>query len=510
MASKEVVADILTGTAPVLSKEFRQMPLANKIIQLEKAIVQPKKSDTPTMLSMVVKQLVDTGAIYPDEASAVYSRLLDRLVKYNSLRNHQGLESLVQDIQQGQRSTVVSQLKDVKSMSNMVVLQNFLSRLPKTVASGQQNYVAFQGLLKQFVIDYNQFIELYRSGPETFLQYNFGPAVQKVNLTQAFDNLSKIWGLKISNEKDIPSLTAMLQPQTRYLILLLSPIAIEQYFTPDSFIWYLFKLYKNTVAPPMSAEPVEELGDIIASLGPSYDQLKLRQGLNYLVTNQQREYTPEVSDLTKEEEALLRYIQAMLKTKVVNWRRILKQSDLDNVVQNLHPSVFQGHLSFLNKLFDFFSKVLQINPQYLTQIVFDAEWKPPAVFFLKSVLTPQDLMHVPPPKPVPDTVFTAPPVPVPRTVFLPPRLVHKPKRVQDRRGYRAIEPVITTDTDTDSELEHSLPAPPPIPAPRQRPPVTVDVENLSAVFSKLKGKGIDGQLLRDIRQRVRNVNVRPY
>ncbi|QHB43555.1 MAG: pre-hexon-linking protein IIIa [psittacine adenovirus 7] len=510
MASKEVVADILTGTAPELSKKFRQLPLANKIIQLEKAIVQPKKSDTPTMLSMVVKQLVETGAIYPDEASAVYSRLLDRLVKFNSLRNHQSLEGLVQDIQQGQRSTIVHQLKDVKAMSNMVVLQNFFAGLPKTVGSGQQNYVAFQSLLKQFVIDYNPFLELYRSGPDTFLQYNFGPAVQKVNLSQAFDNLSKIWGLKVTNEKDIPSLTALLQPQTRYLLLLLSPIAIEQYFTPDSFVWYLFKLYKNTVAPPMSGEPVEELGNIIASLGPSYDQLKLTQGLNYLVTNQQREYQPAISDLSKEEEALLRYVQTLLKTKIVNMRRTLKQSDLDNVIQNLNPTVFQGQLAFLNKLFDFFSKILQINPEYLTQIIFDAEWKPPSVFFLKSVLTPQDLAHVPPPKPIPDTVFSAPPVPVPRTVFLAPRLVHKPRRMSDRRPYRIVEPVITTDTDTESDLEPLSPVPPPVPAPRQRPPVTVDVDNLSAVFSKLKGQGIDAHILRDFRQKVRNVNVRPY
>lgn len=502
MASKEVVADILTGKDPVLSKDFRNLPLANKIIELEKAIVQPKKSDTPTMLSMVVKQLVKSGAIYPDEASAVYSRLLDRVVKFNSLRNHNSLEGLVQDIQQGQKSVLMQQLNNSKSMSNMVVLQNFLARLPKTVSVGQQNYVSFQGLLKQFVIDYNPFVEVYRSGTDTFLQYNFGPAVQKINLTQAFDNLSKIWGLKVSNESEIPSLTALLQPQTRYLLLLLSPIAIEQYFMPDSFIWYMMKLYKNTVAPPMSGEPVVELGNIIASLGPSYDQLKLKQGLNYLVTNQQREYQPSVSDLTKEEEAILRYIQTLLRTKIVNSRRVLKQSDLDNVILNLNPSVFQGQLAFVNKLFDFFSKVLQIDPGYLTNIIFDASWKPPAVFYLKNVLTPQDLQNVPAPRPAADTSFLTPPTPAPRSVYLAPRVIPRSRRVPSA-GYRTVEPVITTDTDTDSEVEVFTP-------PRQRLPVSVDVDSLSARFSRLRGKGIENMLVKDLRERARNVNIRPY
>ncbi|ACH89469.4 pIIIa protein [Raptor adenovirus 1] len=506
MASKQLVADILSGQAPKLSKEFKNLPLANKLIELEKAIVQPKKSDTPDMLSLVVKQLVNTGAIYPDEASAVYARLLDRVVKFNSLRTHSSLEGLVSDIQQGQKSVVLSQLKNSKAMSNMVVLQSFLQQLPKTVSQGQQNYVSFQGLLKQFVIDYNPFIEIYRSGPDTFLQYNFGPAVQKINLTQAFSNLSKLWGVKIANENDIPALTALLQPQTRYLLLLLSPIAIEQYFIPDSFLWYIMKLYKNTVVPPMKGEPVEELGNVIASLGPTYDQLKLRQGLNYLITNQQREYQPVVSDLTKEEEALLRYIQTLLRTKAVGARRILKQADLDNVLQNLNPAAFQGSLlPFLNRLFDFFSKLLQLNPELVTKIVFDSEWRPPPVFFLKRVLTPQDLLSIPSPKPVPESVLTSPPVPAPRTVFLPPRLIPPKHRRQavPIRGYRSV-PIIDSETDTESEVEFPSP---PVPAPRK--PVTVDVEKLSAAFSKLKGKGMDS-LVRDFRQRVRNINVRPY
>ncbi|ADP30817.1 pIIIa [Skua adenovirus 1] len=503
MASKQLVADILTGQAPKLSKEFKNLPLANKLIELEKAIVQPKSSDTPAMLTTVVKQLVNTGAIYPDEASAVYSRLLERIVKFNSIRNHNSLEGLVEDIQQGQKSVVMSQLKNSRSMSNMVVLQNFLKSLPKTVSQGQQNYVSFQGLLKQFVIDYNPFIEVFKSGTDTFLQYNFGPAVQKINLSQAFENLSKLWGVKITNENDIPSLTALLQPQTRYLLLLLSPIAIEQYFIHDSFLWYMMKLYKNTVVPPMKGEPVEELGNVIASLGPSYDQLKLRQGLNYLITNQHREYQPVVSDLTKEEEALLRYIQTLLKTKAVGARRMIKQSDLDNVLQNINLSSLQSQLPFLNRLFDFFTKILQLNPELMTRIVFDSEWKPPPVFFLKSVLTPQDLQTIPLPKPVPETAITAPPVPAPRTVFLPPRIVPRSRREGDR-PYREVMP-IGSDTDTESEAEIFS-----APRPARRRSVAVDVDNLSAAFSKLRGKGIDTYLLRSMRERARNINVRPY
>ncbi|AAC64527.1 pIIIa [Turkey adenovirus 3] len=505
MSSKDV-AEILSGNAPRLSKEFRNMPVANKMIELEKAIVQPKKTDTPTMLSIIVKQLVDTGAIFPEEASAVYSRLLDRLVKFNSIRNHNNLEGLVNDIQQGQKSVVMSNLKANRNMSNVVVLQNFLQQLPKTVSKGQQNYDSFKGLLKQFVIDYNQFIEVYKSGPDTFLQYNFGPAVQKINLNQSFRNLSNLWGAVVRSEDDIPSLSALLEPQTRYLLLLLSPIAIEQYFTRDSFVWYMLKLYKNTVAPPMSTEPLVELGNVIASLGPSYDQLKLQQGLNYLVTNQRQEYKPSVPDLTKEEEALLRYFQTLLRTKVAGTTRQLRQSDLDNVIQNVNPAAFQGNVDFINRLFDFFSKILKINPDFLTRIVYDSQWKLPPAFFLKSVITPQDLLQFPQPKRIPDpNIVQVPvsnvtvPVPAPRTKFKMPQPVSRPSKTAYRSKYQYPS---ESDTDTDSEIEVFGKPYGPI------KPATIDIDNLSAQFKRLKGKGLD--ISNYMRRKARNVNVRPY
>ncbi|ALB78141.1 pIIIa protein [Chinstrap penguin adenovirus 2] len=513
MPSKDILADILKGDAPILSKNFKHLPLANKLIELEKAVVQPKKTDTPTLLNYVVSQLVRNGAIYPEEASAVYSRLLDRVVKFNSIRNHNSLESLVNDIQQGQKSVVMQSLSSSKSMSNLVVLQAFLQRLPKTVSKGQQNYESFKGLLKQFVIDYNQFIEVFRSGPDTFLQYNFGPAVQKINLTQAFNNLNNIWGAIVRSENEIPSLTALLQPQTRYLILLLSPIAIEQYFLRDSFIWYMFKLYKNTVVPPMSSEPVEELGNVIASLGPSYDQLKLKQGLNYLVTNQQMEYKPKVPDLTKEEEALLRYVQTLLRTKAVNGSRQIKQADLDNVIQNLNPSAFQGNIDFLNRLFDFFSKILQLRPELMTRIIFDSEWKLPPAFFLKKVLTPQDLDSFPPPRPIPDpninpgVVESQPSVPVPAPRRQRPRSTASPMPLP-RNVYRERTSFFSdTDTDTETDLDA-------LPVLRRRRVAAdrnpVDVDNLTSAFNRLSGRGLESLLLRSIRSRARNINVRPY
>lgn len=511
MASKLIVADILTGNASHLTRKFRNLPLANKLIELEKAVVQPKKSDTPTLLTKVINQLVSQGAIYPDEASAVYSRLLERLVKYNSIRNHNSLDELVQDIQQGQKSALISKLKNVPAMSNMVVLQQFFDSLPKTVANGQQNYDAFKQLLKQFVIDYNNFVEIFRSGTDTFLQYNFGPAVQKINLTQAFKNLHNLWGVRVTTEGSIPSLTALLQPQTRYLILLLSPIAVDAYFVRESFILYLIKLYKNTVVPPLTGEPVEELGNVIASLGPSYDKLKLKQGLNYLVTNQQTQYRPDVPELSKEEEALLRYIQTLLRTKVAGTRRQLTQRDLDNVMQNLNPVAFSGHINFLNRLFDYFRKVLHARPQLMTQIIFDSEWKPPPTFFLKTVLIPQDLELPPTPvqsrasSPVSRLVSDEPdarPIPAPR------RPVPVPRTRTVSVPYRLPPPPINTDTDTDTENDN-IPPPRPRPKPRKSR-VTLDLDNLSTAFSKLRGKGVQDMLVEDFRSKVRNVNIRPY
>lgn len=510
MASKQLVADILSGDSPNLAREFRRMPLANKIIQLEKAIVQPKKSDTATLLTEIVKQLVSQGAIYPEEASAVYARLLSRLVKFNSIRTHGNLDGLVQDIQQGQKSMVMSQLKNVPAMSNMVVLQEFYNTLPKTVSNGQQNYDAFKQLLKQFVIDYNNYLEVFRSGTDTFLQYNFGPAVQKINLSQAFKNLSNLWGIRVTSEGSIPSLTSLLEPQTRYLILLLSPIAMEGYFIRDSFLTYLIKLYKNTVVPPLNGEPVEELGNVIASLGPSYDQLKLRQGLNYLVTNQQREYRPEVPELTKEEEALLRYIQTLLRTKVAGTNRLLTQRDLDNVLQNLNPVAFSGHINFLNKLFDYFRKVVHARPALMTDIIFNNEWKPPPAFYLKSVLIPQDLELPPTPQRSPER-----PVVPPRSSLVPvqkpipaPRKIPVSRRKVESTLYREPVPAIVTDTDTDTDTEFIQPRQFP---PRQRKKkVVLDLEGLTSQFKNLKGKGVSDFLLDDLRKRVRNINVRPY
>ncbi|UVZ42950.1 pIIIa [Siadenovirus carbocapituli] len=563
MASKQLVADILSGVSPKLSRELRDMPLANKILELEKAIVEPKKSDTPTLLHIVIKQLVDQGAIYPDEASAVYGRLLSRLVKFNSLRNHNNLAGFVEDIQQGQRSAVLAKLQNVPAMSNMIVLQNFLNLLPKTVSSGQQNYDAFKQLLKQFVIEYNQYLEVYKSGTDTFLQYNFGPSVQKVNLSQAFNNLSGLWGAKITSEDSIPSLTSLLQPQSRFLILLLSPIAMEGAFIRDSFLAYLVTLYKNTVVPPMKGQPVQELGNVIASLGPSYDQLKLRQGLNYLVTNQQQEYRPEVPEMTKEEEAILRYVQTLLRTKIAGGRK-LSEVDLDNVLQNLSPIAFSGQIDFVNKLFDYFRKVLKARPTLMTDIIYDKQWRPPPAFYVKNVWLPADLTPVPAPRtvvsyvdepprqdavsrsappprqevvprPIPPARVTSKlPAPKPR-VSLPPLPISRPrfnltqskfslpstsrlalpsstssdedKQVALRSSYRAPTSVYSTEeSDLDSDYD--------IPNPRnkKRNRVLVDVHNLTSAFSKLKGQGygLDSLILKDVRQRARNVNIRPY
>lgn len=556
MASKQLVTDILSGGAPTISKEFRHLPLADKIIELEKAVVEPKKSDTPALLNVVVKQLVNQGAIYPEEASAVYSRLLERLVKFNSLRSHNNLQQIAQDVQQGQRSVIISNLLNTSAMSNMIVLQNFYNSLPKTVTYGQQNYDAFKQLLRQFVIDYNKFLEVYKSGPDTFLQYNFGPAVQKINLTQAFRNLADMWGARITSESSIPSLIALLHPQTRFLLLLLSPIAMEGYFMRDSFISYILKLYKNTVAPPLGAEPVGELGNLIATLGPGYDQLKLRQGLNYMLTNQQTQYRPEVPEFTKEEEAILRYIQTLLKTKIAGRRRMLDEHDLDNVIRNLNLSAFPGQLDFINKLFDYFRKVIQTKPQLLTKIIYDTEWKPPAAFFLKNVLLPQDLDIISAPN-VPHEEVVLPPPILPEVTRVPlntniprrpPPIFRRKKKTPSPTPYR--EPVrYTTDTETEDSSFSGVPLLPktrPVPAMPElvrpegsyRKPfvyatdstgssstesnflpsdsgqsgraVDLDFDGLSASFKKMTGRGMQNIVMHNIVNRARRVNVRPY
>ncbi|ACW84425.1 pIIIa [Great tit adenovirus 1] len=586
MSSKQLVTNILTGTAPQLAKRFRQLPLADKMLELEKAFVEPKKSDTPDLLNVVIKELVTQGAIYPEEVSSVYERLLSRMVKYNSLRNHQNLATFVQDVQQGQRAAIMASLQNVPAMSNMVVLQNFYNTLPKTVSSGQQNYDAFKQLLKQFVIEYNQFLEVYKSGPDTFLQYSYGPQVQKVNLTQAFNNLANIWGVKVTNEDSIPALTSLLLPQSRFLILLLSPIAMEGSFIRDSFISYLITLYKNTVAPPVRGHPVQELGNVIASLGPDYDQIKLRQGLNYIVTNQTQQYRPTVPDLTKEEEALLRYVQTLLKTKLAGTQRRLKEADLDNVLMNMNPIIFAGQLDFLTRLFDYFRKVLKARPDLLTQIIYDRNWQPPPAFFHKDVLLPEDLVPVPAPRQIVSSVssigqqpvsqssdskevvpvsrpvqsglatsavpglskpvavgttlakptlppprevpalpgpsssassltpsqqklvdrlaWSLKPIPYPRSVF--PRIRPKPVKGVP---YRSPLPLINTDDSTDSESDLQLVQ---YSRAKQKKKVNLDLKNLTSQFSKMQGKGVDmsNLLLSDMRQRVRNINLRPY
>lgn len=543
MASKQLVTDILSGEAPSVTDGFRLMPLADKLIELEKAVVEPKRSDTPTLLHKLVKALVSQGAIYPDEASAVYSRLLERVVKFNSLRNHNNLQALVNDVQQGQKSAVLSNLRYSGAYSNMVVLQNFFNSLPTTVTYGQQNYDAFKQLLKQFIIDYSRFVEVFKSGPDTILQYNYGPGVHKVNLSQAFANLHDMWGAKVTTENSIPSLIALLQPQTRFLLLLLSPIAMEGYFIRDSFISYILKLYKNTVNTPYGGQPVAELGDVIASLGPSYDQLKLRQSLNYLINNNQTEYRPEVPEFTKEEIALLRYIQTLLKTKVAGRNRLLNEADLDNVIRNLNLAAFPGQLDFINKVFDYFRKLVSRNPRLLTQIVYNRDWKPPASFFLKNVLLPQDLEPLPTPTPTESESNVLPPVQENRQVFPDPRFPRRRKRRggDGQAGYREPERYTTA---SDSEDSSSLPlfvAPPrsdnaeilresmgnyrEVPKPyttEESSDSSLETENSevegqavvnrdgSVSFTKMKGRGINNLLLLDVLRRVRYRNVRPY
>ncbi|AAF86927.1 pIIIa [Frog adenovirus 1] len=484
MDTKEFLAHILAGQSPNLTREFQSLPLSYKIVDLEKAIVEPKKSDTPNNLAKIVRRLVEIKAIYPDEASTIYDRLLSRMMKFNSIRHHNALDSLVQEVQVGQKQAILDKIKEAPTVSNMTVLQHFYDTLPPTVEKGQQNYDVFKNLLRQFVLEYHKYVVIFKSGSDVFLQFNYGPQIERVNLTQAFQTLQNLWGVQVVNRHNIPSLTAMLSPQTRLLLLLVAPLSQPSYFSKNSFLEYLMTVYKQTLGGPVDGETVAEIDEVITSLGPSYNKLGIRSALNFLVTNQEKKFVPEVQSLSQSELGALRFIQKLLRTKITG-RRPLKQRDLDNVFQGLDMYVFGDNILFVNRLFDYFTKVLQTDAGKLNHIIMDPTWTPPPMFFVKEVLIPQDLA-------LPDS---------------PPA---------SRRGLPPPPPPVAGPfSDTEDDDDDVIP--PLYDQPRN--PVAIDVESLSAAFSKLKGKGelrghglkaVSSSVLARIRSVVRQMGLRPY
>lgn len=238
------VDSVIKGGDYAAARAFRQQPLANKISVLEKAVVKPRKDDTPDRVAALVKELVKRGALTQEEAGPVYSDLLIRVHKFNGANVQENLAVLTEDIRAAQSSAIRN--VDVSSLSNQTVLNSFFIKIGPSVPYGQDNFEAFKQVLRLFVNEAPG-IRVFISGDATILQANVRGVIS-VNLNEAFKNLYNYWGVILDGERVPGTLTARLTANTRVLMMLLSPFTLNSTFIPDSFISYIMGMYRDTIA----------------------------------------------------------------------------------------------------------------------------------------------------------------------------------------------------------------------------------------------------------------------
>ncbi|QEJ80754.1 pIIIa protein [Amniota adenovirus 1] len=375
-----VVDSIIKGGNYALVKEFRSQPLANKISALERAVVKPRKDDTPDKVAGLVKELVKRGALTPDEAGPVYSDLLIRVHKYNGSNVQENLAVLTDDIRAAQSSAI--KLLDVGSLSNQTVLNSFFSKIGASVPYGQENFEAFKQVLRLFVNEAPN-VRVFISGDATILQANIRGVIS-INLNEAFRNLNNYWGIILEGESIPGSITSRLSSNTRVLLMILSPFTSNNTFTPDSFISYIMGMYRDTISSDYEVEEntESEVFDVARSIGA--DELDLKHTVGYLIKGvNESAVAPAPRQLTPRQLQVLRYVQDSLADRID--RNGEDPSDaLDDIQFSFSPSYYELNGPFIRRLVHFMRAALINSPSYFREIYSNKYWTPPGSFWSKN------------------------------------------------------------------------------------------------------------------------------
>ncbi|ADD17105.1 capsid protein precursor pIIIa [bat adenovirus 3] len=353
--------------------QFASQPFANRLDAILEAVVPSRKDPTHEKVLTIVNALIENGAIRRDEGAGVFDALLARVSKYNSMNAQSNLERLAGDV----REAVAQKVRIAEgNLGSLAALNGFLARLPANVERGQENYTGFLSALKLLVSEVPN-TEVYQAGPHYFLQSNRN-GTQTVNLTAAFENLKPLWGVRAPTMERL-SISALLTPNTRLLLLLVSPFTDSVSISRDSYIGYLLTLYREALGRAhLDERTLQEVTQVSRAFGQDGIE-NLQATLNFLLTNRQKRLPREYS-LTAEEERILRFVQQAVSLRMMQ-ENLDATEALDVTVANLEPTFYASNRDFINKLMDYFHRAAAMAPDYFLSIVMNPRWLPPEGFF---------------------------------------------------------------------------------------------------------------------------------
>lgn len=354
-------------------QKFSSQPFANRLDAILEAVVPSRKDPTHEKVLTVVNALIENGAIRRDEGAGVYDALLHRVSKYNSVNAQNNLDKLAQDV----REAVAQKVRATDgNLGSLAALNSFLARLPANVERGQENYMGFISALKLLVSEVPS-TEVYQSGPHYFLQSNRN-GTQTVNLTAAFENLKPLWGVRAPTMERL-SISALLTPNSRLLLLLISPFTDSVSISRDSYIGYLLTLYREALGRThLDERTLDEVTQVSRAFG-SDNIDNLQATLNFLLTNRQKKLPVEY-ELTAQEERILRYMQQAVSLRMMQ-ENLSPTEALDVTAANIEPSFYANNRDFINKLMDYFHRAAAIAPDYFLGAVMNPRWLPPEGFY---------------------------------------------------------------------------------------------------------------------------------
>ncbi|AQQ73628.1 pIIIa [Harbour porpoise adenovirus 1] len=354
-------------------RAFASQPFANRAEAILEAVVPSRKNPTHEKVLTIVNALVDTKAIRPDEAGGMFNALLDRVSKYNSMNVQTNLDRLGSDVR-----TVIAMKERAaaNNLGSLTALNAFIGSLPATVERGQETYTAFISALRLLVAEVPQ-TEVYRTGPNYYLQTSRN-GTTTVNLTSAFDNLKNLWGVS-APVAERNSISSILTPNTRLLLLLVSPFADSVHISRGSYIGYLLTLYRETIGQTHFDERTfDEITSVSRALGTENDVSNLQATLNFLLSNKTKTL-PKEYRLTENEERILRYVQQAVSMHIMAGTS--PSNALDETSRNFEPSFYASNRVFINKLMDYFHRAVAVAPDYFLNAVLNPKWTPPEGFF---------------------------------------------------------------------------------------------------------------------------------
>lgn len=361
---------------------FGKQPFANRLDAILEAVVPSRRDPTHEKVLTVVNALVANGAIRADEAAAVFSALLTRVSRYNSLNVQSNLERMATDVREAVARK--ARLGDSNILGSMAALNAFMATLPATVPRGQDDYTNFSNALRLLVTEVPN-TSVYQSGPEFFLQTSRNGS-QTVNLTKAFENLQSLWGVKAPAAERV-SVSSLLTPNTRLLLLLLAPFSDSVLISRGSYVGYLLTLYREALGnTQLDERTYQEVSAVSRAMGAD-DTENLQATLNFLLSNQHKT-TPREYSLTADEERVLRFVQQAVSLRLMQ-DGMTPSGALDATAAQFEPTFYAGHRVFLNRLMDYFHRAAALAPDYFINSVLNPKWLPPEGFFTGNFEIPE-------------------------------------------------------------------------------------------------------------------------